>query len=433
MNMHTQTQAKVPTDNAHYSVIIIGGGQAGLSMSYYLQQQNIDHLVLEKNTLMHGWKYERWDSFTLVTPNWQCQLPGHPYDGDDPTGFMNREEIIDYLNRFANKVNAPVIEGVEVNKVVFAGSCYQVATSQGEFTADQVVVASGGYHQPVVPRMAERLPKEIEQVHSQQYRNAEQLPEGAVLVVGSGQSGAQIAEDLHLAGKKVFLATGDAPRVARFYRGKDVVEWLDEMGYYEMSVDEHSLGKGVRHNTNHYVTGRDGGRDIDLRKFAQQGMELFGLMTDYQEGELCFLPNLNENLDRADATYNNINSRIDAYIAANGIDAPEGSIYTPDWFPQERETLDLANSGITSVIWSIGFRPDFNWLDATVFNGRGEPKHQRGITSERGLYFIGLPWLHTWGSGRFSGVDQDAKYLVEAITSYAAELQEGSVALAMNQ
>lgn len=405
----------------HYPVIIVGGGQAGLSMSFCLQQIDIEHIVLEKNQILHGWKNERWDSFTLVTPNWQCDLPGHAYDGDDPKGFMTRDQTIGYLERFADKVAAPVKENVSVTKVEKnSEGIYEVLTSAGEYTADQVVVASGGYHLPVIPRMAERIPSNVFQMHSAQYKNASQLPDGAVLVVGSGQSGAQIAEDLHLEGRKVFLATGDAPRVSRFYRGKDVVEWLDDMGYYEMSVDKHSLGENVRQNTNHYVTGRDGGRDIDLRKFAKEGMELFGLMTDFDGENLTFLPNLKESLDKADATLNNINARIDKWISEQNIETDEGpSTYTPDWeLKEERSLLDLEKSGITSIVWCIGFRPDFGWLDAAVFNGQGHPKHDRGVTTQEGLYFIGLPWLHTWGSGRFSGVRSDAEYLTKHISAF---------------
>lgn len=409
------------TNNHHYSVIIVGGGQSGLTMSYFLQQAGLSHLVLEKNCLFHGWKHERWDAFTLVTPNWQCDLPGLPYDGDDPRGFMTGFETVAWLERFAEKVKAPVKEGVTVSQIQQGeDGLYQIATTAGDFTADQVVVTSGGYHVPVIPKMAERLPESIEQVHSAQYKNAKQLPEGAVLVVGSGQSGAQIAEDLHLAGKKVYLATGNAPRVARFYRGKDVVEWLDDMGYYRMSVQDHPLGENVRNNTNHYVTGRDGGRDIDLRQFALEGMELYGQMTDFQDGNLVFMDNLNANLQKADDTYNNINNRIDAWIEKQGIETEEGpSRYEPVWsLAQERTHLDLAASGITSIIWCIGFKPDFSWLDAPVFNGQGHPKHLRGVTSQPGLYFLGLPWLHTWGSGRFSGVKQDADYLCQTILAY---------------
>ncbi|HJR31052.1 MAG TPA: NAD(P)-binding domain-containing protein, partial [Pseudomonas sp.] len=277
------TSIKTP----HHSVIVVGGGQAGLSASYYLQQQGIDHLVLEKHSLTHTWRNQRWDAFSLVTPNWQCALPGYTYtdgfNGSDPHGFMKKDEINQYLAGFVKSVNAPAREGVTVQRVVpRSQGGFEVHTNQGEFTADQVIVASGGYHTPIIPRLAERLPAGIHQLHSEQYRNPQALPAGNVLVVGSGQSGAQIAEDLHLAGRKVYLAVGDAPRCARFYRGKDVVDWLAEMGYYEIGVDTHPLREGVRDNTNHYVTGRDGGRDIDLRNFAREGMELFGRLDGLQ-------------------------------------------------------------------------------------------------------------------------------------------------------
>ncbi|GAB6848419.1 MSMEG_0569 family flavin-dependent oxidoreductase [Paraburkholderia kururiensis] len=419
----------------HYSVIVVGGGQAGLSVSYFLQQSGIDHLVFEKHTVTHTWRDQRWDTFCLVTPNWQCALPGHPYNGADPHGFMKKDEIVAYLDGFVAAVDAPVLEHTGVKRVKPAGSGaqgqgptlgrYAVTTDRGDFTADHVVVASGGYHTPIVPRMAERVPAHIVQLHSAEYRNPQLLPAGAVLVVGSGQSGAQIAEDLHLAGRKVFLAVGDAPRCARFYRGRDVVDWLADMGYYDMPVEQHPLREGVRDNTNHYVTGRDGGRDIDLRKFAREGMELYGRLHDLRAGQLHFEANLGASLDSADDTYNRINASIDAFIEKSGIDAPPGSPYEPLWRPgAERTTLDLAASGIAAIVWCIGFTPEFSWLDAPVFNGRGYPSHVRGVTPLPGLYFVGLPWLHTWGSGRFSGIARDAAYVVEAIRSEAGRADE---------
>lgn len=416
----------------HHSVIVVGGGQAGLSASYYLQQQGIEHLVLEKHSLTHTWRNQRWDAFSLVTPNWQCALPGYTYTegfgGSDPHGFMKKDEINEYLAGFVKSVNAPAREGVTVQRMVPRSlGGFEVHTSQGEFTADQVIVASGGYHTPIIPRLAERLPAGIHQIHSEQYRNPQALPAGNVLVVGSGQSGAQIAEDLHLAGRKVYLAVGDAPRCARFYRGKDVVDWLAEMGYYEIGVDTHPLREGVRDNTNHYVTGRDGGRDIDLRKFALEGMELFGRLDGLQGTVMQFANNLGESLDNADAVYNRINASIDKYIEQHSIDAPAGARYEPDWVPgKERSELDLQGEGITSIIWCIGFSPDFTWVEAPVFNGRGHPGHQRGVTAQPGLYFLGLPWLYTWGSGRFSGVARDAEYLVQ-------HMAEGALGSTMQQ
>jgi len=403
----------------HYSAIVVGAGQSGLSMSYYLKEAGVDHLVLEKSSVMHSWKLHRWDSFCLVTPNWQCALPGYPYRGNDPHGFMKKHEIIEYLDGFARHVDAPVLEEAAVTHVVpLPEGGYRVRSTRGDFTADQVVVASGGYHRPIVPRMAERLPAAIAQMHSEQYRNPHSLPDGAVLVVGSGQSGAQIAEDLHLAGRRVFLATGDAPRCARFYRGRDVVDWLADMGYYDMPVEQHPLKEALRDNTNHYVTGRDGGRDIDLRKFALEGMELFGRLEDFDGRHLLFAADLMANLDLGDSVYDRINASIDAYIAKQGIDAPPGGVYEPLWqLPVERTLLDPLAAGIGSIVWCIGFTPDFSWVDAPVFNGRGYPAHVRGVTRQPGLYFLGLPWLHTWGSGRFSGVARDAAFLAERIES----------------
>jgi putative flavoprotein involved in K+ transport len=404
------------TYNQHYPVIIVGGGQAGLSVSYYLQQRGIAHLVLEKKTLMHTWSEQRWDNFCLVTPNWQCDLPGHPYNGDDPDGFMVKDQIIEYLRGFAEKVAAPALEQTTVQQVTRIGKQFRVETSAGIFSADQLVVATGSYQIPVIPEYAARLPENIHQVHVGDYKNPAQLPEGEVLVVGSGQSGAQIAEDLHLTGRKVYLAVGNAPRCARFYRGKDVVRWLAEMGYYEISVMDHPLREGVRDNTNHYVTGRDGGRDIDLRKFALEGMELFGPLRDFDGADFIFQPKLAEMLDHADEVYNSINNRIDQYIESHGISAPPPSQYQPVWQPLvERSRLSLADSNISSVVWCVGLKPDYGWLDLPVFDSRGYPAHQRGVTAERGVYFIGLPWLHTWGSGRFSGVARDAEYLANCI------------------
>ena len=410
----------------HHRVIVVGAGQAGLSVSYGLQQRGIEHLVLEKHEPVHTWHSQRWDSFCLVTPNWQCALPGWPYRGSDPHGFMKKDQIVEYLQGFVRHVGAPLRSGVAVQRVApRAAGGFEVHTSAGDFTADHVVVASGGYQRPIIPRLAERLPAEIVQIHSEQYRNPQALPPGRVLVVGNGQSGAQIAEDLHLAGRQVVLATGDAPRCARCYRGRDVVDWLAEMQYYDLPVHQHPLREGVRDNTNHYVTGRDGGRDIDLRAFAQQGLQLYGRLTGLVGTTLQFAPNLKSHLDHADRVYNGINASIDQYIAQAGIAAPPGFAYAPVWEPaQERTTLDLrgqgGEGGIGSVVWCIGFEPDFRWIDAPVFNGRGWPGHVRGVTALPGLYFVGLPWLHTWGSGRFSGVARDALFIAEQIESRLA-------------
>jgi putative flavoprotein involved in K+ transport len=405
------------TPVAHHAVAVIGGGQAGLSMSWYLTQADIDHVVFERERAGHAWRAERWDSFCLVTPNWQCQLPGFPYHGADPHGFMLRDQIVAYMDAFVTSFDPPLREGVAVTQVRGDGQRgFRIEASDGAHVADQVVIATGGYQIPVVPRCAERLPSDILQIHSSLYRNPDALPGGAVLVVGSGQSGCQIAEDLHLAGRKVYLCVADAPRVARRYRGKDVVEWLHLMGYYDLAVHEHPLREGVRDKTNHYVTGRDGGRDIDLRQRAREGMELYGRLLDVSGDHLVCADDLALCLDQADAVSESIKTSIDGFIAKNGIAAPEEGRYQPVWAPpQERPHLDYRKAGITSVVWCIGFRTDYAWVDLPVFNGRGLPSHVRGVTPVPGAYFLGLPWLYTWGSGRFSGVARDAEHLAEHI------------------
>ncbi|MCW5625312.1 MAG: MSMEG_0569 family flavin-dependent oxidoreductase [Burkholderiales bacterium] len=403
----------------HHAVAIIGGGQAGLSMSRCLRDHGIDHVVLERHRVGHAWREERWDSFCLVTPNWQCNLPGFPYDGDAPHGFMEKEAIVRYVEAFARSFEPPLREGVDVGGLRRrADGRFELTTSSGSLTADQVVVATGGYHTPVIPRLAERLPGDVMQLHSREYRNAASLPTGAVLVVGSGQSGCQIAEDLHLAGRTVHLCVGSAPRTARRYRGRDVVDWLADLGYYDMPVEQHPLKERVRAKANHYVTGRDGGRDIDLRRFALEGMVLHGRLDDLRGTHIRFRDDLATNLDQADAVAESIKDTVDRYIDKAGIDAPTEARYVPVWRPGSTALeLDLRDAGITSVIWCVGYRADFRWIELPAFDGSGHPAHRRGVSAVDGLYFLGLPWLHTWGSGRFSGIARDAAHLAEQVTA----------------
>jgi putative flavoprotein involved in K+ transport len=421
-----------PALGPHRRAVVIGGGQAGLAMSYCLKQRAIDHVVLEKHRIGHEWRARRWDSFCLVTPNWQCRLPGFPYAGGDPHGFMGRDDVVRYVEDYARAFGAPVLEGVEVTSLRrAAGGGFDVATKAGDCHADQVVVAIGGYHTPALPRIAERLPEHLLQLHSSEYRNPEQLPEGEVLVVGTGQSGCQIAEDLHLAGRRVHLSVGSAPRTARRYRGRDVVDWLEDMGHYTLPVEQHPLKERVRAKANHYVTGRDGGRDIDLRQRALEGMRLHGRLIDLRAGCLSLAGDLAHNLDQADAVAESIKTSIDAFIAGRGLKAPEEARYRPVWAPSEPvRSLRLSDTNISSVVWCTGFRADYRFIEVPVFDGRGYPVHQRGVTSTDGLYFIGLPWLHTWGSGRFSGVATDAVHLAERIERRLTDLSAAAEARA---
>ena len=403
--------------NSHHAVAVIGGGQAGLSMSWHLRQRAVDHVVLERDRVGHEWRDRRWDSFCLVTPNWQCHLPGFEYDGDDPDGFMPGADVVGFLEKYAAGFDPPLTEGVEATRLRRTRTgVFELVTTAGTMTADQVVVATGPYHNPAVPRLAERLPSGIVQLHSSQYRNPDQLPPGAVLVVGTGQSGCQIAEDLFLAGRTVHLAVGGAPRAARRYRDRDTLAWLDQMGHYAKGIDEFADADEVRLRANHYMTGRDGGRDIDLRDFARRGMRLHGRLRAIDGPRVRFAADLEANLDHADAVADGIKDAIDRYIVSAGIVAPAEARYVPVWRPATPDgELDLAAAGVTTVIWSTGFHRDHRWIEVPVFDGRGYPTHERGVTSCPGLYFLGLPWQYTWGSGRFAGVARDAGYLAEWI------------------
>ncbi|NDK91202.1 MSMEG_0569 family flavin-dependent oxidoreductase [Gordonia desulfuricans] len=412
------THAHTPT---HIPVAVIGGGQAGLAVSWYLGEADVDHVVIESQTAMHAWASKRWDNFTLVTPNWHCRLPGHAYDGPEPDGFMTRDEVVSWLSDWLTTFTPPLREHTTVSRIRHtdtAGFELTLTTDDGDeiLTADQVVIATGGYPLPVIPPYASALDPAVAQIHSEEYFSPEQLADGAVLVVGSGQSGAQIAEDLHLAGREVHLAIGNAPRVARTYRGRDCMTWLADMGLYDTPTQEYPGGKAAQEKTNHYVTGRDGGRDVDLRQFALEGMRLYGLLTGGKDSTLEFAPTLTESLDHADSVYNSICADIDRHIATIGIDAPEPTRYEPVWTPDEEPArLDLAAAGITSIIWAIGYHPDYRWIEASAFDGAGRPMQTRGITQVEGLSFIGLPWMHTWGSGRFLGIDRDARHLADKI------------------
>lgn len=408
--------------NTHHEVIVVGGGHAGLAISYLLKQRNIDHLVLDKGNVADTWRHKRWDSFCLVTPNWQCTLPGFSYDGDDPDGFMNKQEILDFFERYVRSFGPPLRSNVNVDEVVADNGLFKLRTTAGAFTAANIIIATSNYHQPRIPEISKTITPTVTQLHSSEYKNASSLPAGAVMVVGSGQSGCQIAEDLHIEGRQVHLCVGRAPRVARNYRGRDVVKWLDEMGHYRITVDDHPEGTAVRFETNHYVTGRGGGHEINLRDFAQQGMKLYGRLESGQDAKLTFAKDLVVNLDNADAVAVRINRAIDRYIDENNIAAPTDTTTQNSFVPPTQQDVDLQDKEIRSIVWATGYRLDYSWIKAPVFDESGYPFYDRGVTEVPGLYFTGLNWLWTWGSGRIYSAGDDAKYIVDHILASDGQL-----------
>ncbi|MEP2980891.1 MAG: MSMEG_0569 family flavin-dependent oxidoreductase [Lentilitoribacter sp.] len=402
---------------SYIPVIIIGGGQAGLTVSWYLHNKGIEHVILEKEQKFHSWRENRWDSFCLVTPNWQCKLPGFPYQGNDPDGFMLKDEIVEYLDGFADSFDPPIIENIEVSKITKDESGYDVQTSSGHWHCEQVVIATGGYDAPIVPPYAANLDPSIMQMHSRDYRRPSQIPTGASLIVGTGQSGVQIMEDLVRDGRKVHLAVGPAPRSPRKYRGRDATDWLYDMGHYDITIAEHPDPHKALSQTNHYMSGRDGGKEIDLRRFVvESDVSLYGSLSDMNGRKLNFLPDLRKNLDDADKSYLGIRDTIDAYIEREGICAPEEKPFEKVWQPEaETSEIDTDELGITSIVWSIGFRPNYDWVDVDVFDAHGRPVYDRGVCKVDGFYFIGLGWLNKWGSGRFLSINEDGRYLADQI------------------
>jgi putative flavoprotein involved in K+ transport len=395
--------------------IVVGGGQAGLSASWHLKQAGRDHVVLDRGQIGDTWR-NRWGSFCLVTPNRLCQLPGFPYDGDDPDGFMLRDQIVDYIERFASNFEPPYQGGVEIERIGASGDAgrFRLVTSEGDFTADNLIIAVGTHQHPNIPGWDRKLPAEITKLHTRDYRNPGQLPDGAVLVVGSGQSGCQVAEDLHGAGLEVHLCVGNAGRIPRRYRGRDILEWDVVTGYFDLLVDDHPKGRGIRFKPHPHLSGRDGGHTIDLRQLALDGVRLHGKVLDAKGSTVRLSDDLAETLDSIDSGCRAEMDGIDSFIAAHGLDAPEEDVVPVDWEPAPGPPLlDLDQAGIKSVIYATGFHFDFNWIDLPVFDARGYPRYRRGVTEIPGLYFVGLHWMHTQGSGLFYQVGRDAEYVVD--------------------
>lgn len=400
----------------HIDTVVIGGGQAGLVMSHYLQEAGREHVVLEKERMVKSWREERWDSFTLVTPNWQLKLPGMAYEGDDPDGFLRREEVVDYLERFIERVDPPVREGVEATAVELApdADALIVRTSDGDYQAENVVVAAGTFQRANIPDFSSQLNSEVEQMHSSEYRNPEQLAPGAVLVVGSGQSGCQIAEELLEDGRKVYLATGRAQRLPRRYRGKDSMRWLVRTGFVDRTVDKLPSPE-ARFAPNPHVSGKDGGRTINLHRFCREGMRLLGHVRDGRGTKLAFAPDLKENLAAADEFAKEFKEGVDEFIEKQGLQAPEeDEAELRDGYEAPVITeLDLEEAGIKTIIWATGYEFDFSWIDFPIFDEYGYPVQERGVTPQPGLYFLGLHWMHTIKSGLFLGIDEEAAYVAE--------------------
>jgi len=403
----------------YIQTILVGGGQAGLSVSYYLTQQNRPHVVLEQAAeTANAWRNHRWDSFTLNTPNWQSSLPGMEMPGSNPDGFLSGEEIVAYLDDYVRRFHLPVQYGVRVESIDQneASTRYVIQTRTGRFEAENVVLATGLYQSPSIPVFSADLEGSVKQIHSDDYRNPESLPPGSVLVVGSAQSGAQIAEDLYQADRKVYLSVSRAGRVPRRYRGKDANFWLQLMGSYERTVDQLPSPKAKFEGKPH-ISGRDGGHTINLHEFARDGVVLLGRIQAVYDGRVTLAPDLKENLAKADQFEADFVKTVDEFIARNNIEAAEETLpqLRDGFLARDSAELDLGHANITSVIWATGYRFDFGLVHFPVLDRDGYPIQKRGVTAFPGLYFVGLPWLHNAKSGLLYGLHQDAAYIASTI------------------
>jgi putative flavoprotein involved in K+ transport len=398
------------------NTIIVGGGQAGLATSYHLKQKDIEHVILEQSDRAASAWRARWDSFTFITPNWMVRLPGAEYQGNEPDGFMVRDKVINYFEEYIERFELPIHYGVQVTSIESNDSGYLVRTDKTDYETENVVVATGMYQQPKIPPFHTHLPPEIHQTHSHEYTNPEALPSGAVLVVGSAQSGCQIAEELYQSGRKVYLSVSSAGRFPRRYRGKEITMWLEEIGFYDRTVDQLPSPK-ARYAGSAQGTGKDGGHTINLHQFARDGVVLLGHIQSAQGDRILLASDLKENLSAADKFEAEMVKDIDKYIKSNGLDAPVEILpeLTDGYEAEEIHELDLKSVGITSIVWATGYKFDFDMVKLPTFDEDGYPVQKRGVTDFPGLYFIGLPFLHTMKSGLLVGVGDDAAHVVSAI------------------
>ena len=405
--------------------VVVGGGQAGVAISEHLTKLGVPHVVLERDRIAERWRTGRWDSLVANGPAWHDRFPGMEFDDLDPDEFATKDRIAEYFEAYAKSFDAPIRTGVEVKKVERNADCagFTIDTSEGIFEASRVVAATGSFQVPVIPPIVSEQ-ADVEQIHYANYYNPRQLPEGAVLVVGAGSSGVQIADELQRAGRKVYLSIGPHDRPPRSYRNRDFVWWLGVLGEW----DRESQEPDIEHVTIS-VSGAHGGKTVDFRELANQGIALVGLTKSFEGGKLSFEKDLSDNIVRGDNNYLELLDAADSYITRNNLDLPEDPdarkiLPDSDCMTNPILELDLAAAGVTSIIWATGYRQDYSWLNCYyAFDENERPQHQRGVSSEPGVYFVGLPWLSRRGSTFIWGVWYDAKHIADHIATQRKYLE----------
>lgn len=396
--------------------LVVGAGQAGIAMSEHLHTHDIPHLVLEKDRVAEAWRSGRWDALVTNGPVWHDRFPNLEFEGDAPDAFVSKDRVASYLEDYAAKFQAPIRTGVEVISAdrLEGQHGFHVETSQGAIQAQRIVAATGAFQKPIIPQI---VPEEnsVQQLHSYHYRNPDQLAEGGILVVGSGSSGAQIADELNRAGRKVFLSVGPHDRPPRRYRGRDFVWWLGVLGLWDMAAQE----PGTEHVTI-AVSGAYGGQTMDFRRLAHEGVTLVGRTAGFMDSTVTFNADLKKNIVAGDANYFGMLDAADVYAARMGLDLPadpdaRSALSDPDCLKDPVLHLDLQKEGIGTIIWATGFSRDYSWLHVDGFDDTGSPVHQRGVSREPDVYFLGLPWQSRRGSTFLWGVWHDAKFIADQI------------------
>jgi putative flavoprotein involved in K+ transport len=397
--------------------LVIGGGQAGLAMSYRLKRRGLAHLVLERHRIAERWRSERWDGLKFQFPNWSVRLPDFPLAHTDPNGFAATGDIVKFIDAYATFVAPPIRCGVAVTGLRNrdGGSGFVAETSDGPIEAANVVVATGPYQRAVTPDLLRD--ESVFQVHASRYRNPRRLPPGAVLVVGSGASGAQIAEELIRAGRRVYLSIGRHTRLPRRYRGRDLIWWLSELGIDRTPVAARGPSRLLP-----VISGAYGGHTIDFRHFAAEGVTLLGRLATARDGVIALAPDLAESLASGDTVYAAFLDMVDAHVDRHALAMPEDpaarlALPDPRCVVEPVQRLDIGTEAIGAVVWATGYRLDFGWIDIPILDAGGEPLHAGGITAVPGLYFLGLQWLSRMNSSFLSGVGDDAAVLADHIAA----------------
>jgi putative flavoprotein involved in K+ transport len=388
-------------------------------MSHCLQQRSIDHVVLERGEIANSWRRDRWDSLRLLTPNWQTSLPGQAYDGDDPDGFMTMPEVVGFIQRYAKSCGAPVETGTEVTSVTESDDGYRVETSDGAWRTRSVVVASGAFETPAIPELASRLPASIAQVSSKQYRNPDRLADGGVLVVGASATGLQLAEEIHRSGRPVTLAVGEHIRMLRRYRGRDVQWWMQATGVLDQKYTEADDIGRARRVPSPQLIGTPEGRTLDLNALQDSGVRLVGRLAGVSGDRVQFSGSLSNYCQMADLKLNRLLGTFDDWAHDSGLDSALDAPERPAPTRLEARpslTLDLEQTGIRTVVWATGLRPDYRFLELPVFGRRGRIEHDGGVVT-RGICIMGLPFLRRRKSSYIHGAEDDACELSEYLVS----------------